>query len=142
MSSTQVTPPDLHNVIPPFDDDYDALGLGAGCGWLDDIFDEGHALQPSYEESLEDLRLVPLGVKSQEVDMELRRAACSRRLRAAGPWSPATHALFPAAARARAVELLLLGHRHSREPRFETGGRGLFDLWGGHLMPHRGRDGR
>ena len=29
-----VTPPDLHNVVPPFDDDYDALGLGAGCGWL------------------------------------------------------------------------------------------------------------
>ena len=52
-----VTPPDLHNVVPPFDDDYDALGLGAGCGWLDDIFDEGHALQPSYEESLEDLGL-------------------------------------------------------------------------------------
>ena len=52
-----VTPPDLHNVVPPFDDDYDALGLGAGCGWLDDIFDEGHAIQPSYEESLEDLGL-------------------------------------------------------------------------------------
>ena len=52
-----VTPPDLHNVVPPFDDDYDALGLGAGCGWLDDIFDEGHAIQPPYEESLEDLGL-------------------------------------------------------------------------------------
>ena len=49
--------PDLHNVVPPFDDDYDALGLGAGCGWLDDIFDEDHAIQPSYEESLEDLGL-------------------------------------------------------------------------------------
>ena len=52
MISTQVTPPDLHNVVPPFDDDYDYA-----CGWLDDIFDEGHAIQPSYEESLEDLGL-------------------------------------------------------------------------------------
>ena len=36
-------------------------------------------------------------------------------LDAAKPWSQQTHALFPAAARARAVELMLLGHRLSRE---------------------------
>ena len=30
-------------------------------------------------------------------------------VRAAAPWSPATHALFPAAAKERAIELLWLG---------------------------------
>ena len=44
--------------------------------------------------------------------------------------------------RARAAELLVLGHRLSREARFEPVGGGLFDLWVGHVMPHLGRDGR
>ena len=39
-------------------------------------------------------------------------------LQAAEPWGPRTHALFPAAARAFAVEALLLGHQLSRQPRF------------------------
>ena len=57
-------------------------------------------------------------------------------LQAAGPWSPATHPLFPAAARARAVELLLLGQRLSREPRFGTEGGALSDAWMGWVLPH------
>jgi hypothetical protein len=35
-------------------------------------------------------------------------------IRASTPWSPATHARFPAGARARAVELLRLGWLRAR----------------------------
>ena len=56
-------------------------------------------------------------------------------LRAAQPWSRETHALFPAAARARAVELLLLGHRLSREPRFESEAGAVVDVFVGFVMP-------
>ena len=38
---------------------------------------------------------------------------------AAQPWSPATHNLFPAPARARAVALMRVGHLLSRSGRFE-----------------------
>lgn len=55
---------------------------------------------------------------------------------AAAPWSPANHALFPAPARARAVELLLLGHLLSREERFAGEGRALLDAWQAHVMAH------
>ena len=48
---------------------------------------------------------------------------------AARPWCPspplANHSLFPKAARERAVELLVLGHRLSREGRFE----GVSQVW-------------
>merc|ERR1712091_339623 len=42
-------------------------------------------------------------------------------LRAAQPWSPQTHHLFPSVARARAVELTLLGAQLSREDRSAVG---------------------
>ena len=54
---------------------------------------------------------------------------------AAEPWCPRTHALFPAGARAFAVELLLLGHRLSRQPRFEGEEVSLSDIWMDVVMP-------
>lgn len=51
---------------------------------------------------------------------------------AAGPWTPASHALFPARARARAVEVLRMGHLVSRA--FGCGGA-LLDAWLHGVMP-------
>ena len=59
-------------------------------------------------------------------------SAASLVLAAAEPWSPSTHALFPAATREYAVELLLLGLQLSRQPRFE---RDLVDVWTQLVMP-------
>ena len=56
-------------------------------------------------------------------------------LAAAAPWSAATHALRPARVRARAVELLLLGHALAREPRFAGVGAALLDVWEARVMP-------
>jgi hypothetical protein len=60
-------------------------------------------------------------------------------VRAAAPWSPETHALFPAAAKARAVELLrvgwLLARRFQSDFACEVEGA-FFDAWLGHVMPH------
>ena len=52
-------------------------------------------------------------------------------LRAAEPWSPQTHHLFPSEARARAVELWLLGARFSREDRSAVG-----DVWMAFVVPY------
>jgi hypothetical protein len=60
---------------------------------------------------------------------------------AAAPWSPKTHALFPAAAKARAVELLRIGWPLARRceslvadaAQVEVAFR---DTWLGHVMPH------
>ena len=56
-------------------------------------------------------------------------------LAAAEPWGPRTHALFPAAARGFAVELLLLGHQLSRQPRFAGEEVSLVDVWTELVMP-------
>ena len=56
-------------------------------------------------------------------------------LAAAEPWGPRTHALFPAAARAFAVEALLLGHQLSRQPRFAGEEGSVVDIWTGVVMP-------
>ena len=56
-------------------------------------------------------------------------------LRAAEPWSPANHHLFPVWARARAVELLVLGRHLSQEPRFDMSAGALSDIWFGRVMP-------
>ena len=62
---------------------------------------------------------------------------CSRLvLDAALPWSVQTHAFFPAAARAKAVELLLLGHRFCQQPHFHGEERAVFDVWMAHIVPH------
>ena len=56
-------------------------------------------------------------------------------LRAAEPWSPATHHLFPAAARARARELLWLGYGLSVQPRFRGEQASFFDVWQVYFLP-------
>jgi hypothetical protein len=50
-------------------------------------------------------------------------------------WSPQSHARFPAAARARAVSLMLLGHALSRSGRFACEEVALFDVWVDVVMP-------
>ena len=60
-----------------------------------------------------------------------------RLLRAAGPWSPANHALFPAAARARAVESMSLGSMLSRDPRY---GEEMRDIWHAYTVASVRRD--
>lgn len=54
-------------------------------------------------------------------------------IRAAEPWSEATHSLFPHLARARAVELMLLGHLLAS--RMQLGGT-LTDVWVHHVLPY------
>ena len=56
-------------------------------------------------------------------------------LRAAGRWSEQTHELFPAVVRARAAELMLLGHRFSRQEGFLNKEVAIFDAWMHHVMP-------
>jgi len=63
-------------------------------------------------------------------------SAAALVLRAARPWSIDTHALFPAAARARATALLITGHRLSRERPFTASVGALLDVWVGSVMPH------
>jgi hypothetical protein len=60
---------------------------------------------------------------------------------AAAPWSPKTHALFPAAAKARAVEVLRIGWLLARHLQgFSAGATQMEvafrDAWLGHVMPH------
>ena len=57
-------------------------------------------------------------------------------LQAAARWSEQTHNLFPAAVRARAVVLTVLGHSFSRQERFFGQEVSLFDVWMHHVMPH------
>lgn len=56
---------------------------------------------------------------------------------AASPWSPATHSRFPAATRAHAVELLLLGHFVARKSGLVPEGAegALLDAWQARVMP-------
>jgi hypothetical protein len=66
-------------------------------------------------------------------------------VRAAAPWSPVVnHSLFPARARARAVELFVLGHLLARErPELVIAGRAFIDVWAAHVLPGAlARDGR
>ena len=51
------------------------------------------------------------------------------------PSGPRTHALFPAAARAFAVEALLLGHQLSRQQRFAGEEGSIVDNWTAPVMP-------
>jgi hypothetical protein len=60
---------------------------------------------------------------------------------AAAPWSPRTHALFPAGAKARAVELLRIGLLLARRFQGHVADAapvevGLRDAWLDHVMPH------
>ena len=51
-------------------------------------------------------------------------------------WSPRTHHLFPALARACAVALARLGHLLSRQPAWATESQAVVDVWQGHVMRH------
>ena len=62
-------------------------------------------------------------------------SAASLVLAAAERWGAKTHALFPAAARSFAAELLLLGHQLSRQPRFAGEEVSLVDAWTQLVMP-------
>ena len=50
-------------------------------------------------------------------------------VRASQPWSPQNHALLPDAMRARAVDLLFIGHRLANEGRFAFERGSLLDAW-------------
>ena len=68
---------------------------------------------------------------------ELRLTAAGQMvLRAAEPWSPANHELFPDATRARAWELLRLGRLLAGAPRFVGHAVALGDVWLGTVLPH------
>ena len=55
--------------------------------------------------------------------------AASVILAGARPWSPATHSLYPAAARARAAQLCRIGYLLAWSERFQTESRSLVDAW-------------
>ena len=58
-------------------------------------------------------------------------------LEAAKPWSRKTHKLFPAPARARAVELMLIGELLSREERYAAyGPQAVVDVWMTFVIPN------
>ena len=58
-------------------------------------------------------------------------------LAASLPWSPDTHALMPAMARARAVELMRLGHLLALQPgRFGTASQALVHVWRDLVLSH------
>ena len=56
-------------------------------------------------------------------------------LLAAAPWGPSTHALWPHAARARAVALLWLGEQLSQQPHWGNEGQAVMDRWLDGVMP-------
>jgi hypothetical protein len=60
---------------------------------------------------------------------------------AAAPWSPETHALFPAAAKPRAVEVVRIGWLQARQLQRRVADMAQVevafrDVWLGHVMPH------
>ena len=68
-------------------------------------------------------------------------AAARLVLRAAEPWSKANHALFPAAARARAVELMSLASMLSHDPRFSCRAQQeMLDIWHAYTVATVRRD--
>lgn len=66
-------------------------------------------------------------------------AAARVLISASEPWSPRTHHLLPARERARALELLLLGHEiaaaHMSRGAGGGGHAGFVDVWVSHVMP-------
>lgn len=64
-----------------------------------------------------------------------RREAAELLVRAAAPWSPPTHALWPDAYRVRAIELTRLGWLLSRTPSFCGEEGALCDVWLSQVVP-------
>ena len=61
-------------------------------------------------------------------------SAAALVLKAAEPWSPKTHSLFPAAARARAIQMLRVGFKVSRKHETET--EGVLHVWVDNVIKH------
>ena len=57
-------------------------------------------------------------------------------LRAAAPWSPKTHHLFPEAARAQAVAAMRLGYQLAWSTRYESEACSLVDAWISYVLPN------
>jgi ankyrin repeat protein len=57
-------------------------------------------------------------------------------LRAAQPWSPSVHHLFPKWARRHARDLLCIGFQLSRLPKFAREEQAIMDTWRHNVMPH------
>ena len=57
-------------------------------------------------------------------------------IRAAAPWSPSSHNLFPELTRIRACMLLRLGHLLAASANFEGETVAIVDAWLHHVMAH------
>jgi len=68
------------------------------------------------------------------IDKEPELAASQLIMAAAGPWSPATHELFPHEARARAVALLRVGYLLAYR-RLAGAADALTTAWVDHVLP-------
>lgn len=79
----------------------------------------------------------PLGLAHALLARNAAESKCAQLVvDAAAPWSPHNNALFPRAARARAVELLLVGCLLTREERFARGASAVLDVWQRYVMAH------
>lgn len=79
-------------------------------------------------------RAMMLAVRGVAPISEEARGSCALVLLAGGPWSPDSHGLFPAAARARATTMLRLGHLMSS--RFVGQEAAWTGIWLEIVMPH------
>ena len=79
-------------------------------------------------------RAMMLAVRGVAPISEEVRGSCALVLLAGGPWSPDSHGLFPAAARARARTMLRLGHLMSS--RFVGQEAAWTGIWLEIVMPH------
>ena len=81
-------------------------------------------------------RACPNGPTPVSIASELVRSgdhpAAHLVLRAAEPWSVATHHLFPEDSRSRAYQLLLSGYKLSKQ--FESVGHSFVDVWRCHVL--------
>lgn len=78
----------------------------------------------------------PLSLASDALLHDPWHGAASAVVAASRPWSPQTHRLFSHLARARAVELLMLGYELSDEGVFVGEEAALQDVWVGHVLPN------
>ena len=89
----------------------------------------------------------PFASSPYDLAVQLHRAgrapagsAAALLVQAGGPWSPTTHALYPAATRAFAENVLRLGYQLTRSNEVKHGTHranewALLDIWMDHVMP-------
>jgi hypothetical protein len=80
----------------------------------------------------------PLLLARALLQRDLEHEGAQLVVRAAAPWSPVVnHSPFPEQARARAVQLFVLGHLLASErAELVIAGRAFIDVWVEHVMPH------